>query len=108
MSDFADIIRDLPGRTKLVSYNIVTNDERPIRLPPYRISHAWKGAVKEEIDEMLEEGIIEPSNSDWSFPIVLVKKRDGSLRLCVDYRLSTVHPRWTHIQCLGLMISLTN
>ena len=86
MGDFTDIIRDLPGRTKLVSHNIVTNDERPIRLPPYRIPHAWKKAVKEEIKEMLEEGIIEPSNSDWSSPIVLVKKRDGSLRLCVDYR----------------------
>jgi len=42
--------------------------------------------VKKELQDMLQQGIIEPSSSEWSAPIVLVKKKDGSLRLCVDYR----------------------
>ena len=57
-----------------------------MRQHPYRVPHAYKDVVQQELKEMLAEGIVEPSTSDWAAPIVLVKKRDGSLRLCVDYR----------------------
>ena len=46
----------------------------------------YREAVQNEIQEMLEEGIIESSNSEWSSPIIPVKKKDGSLCLCIDYR----------------------
>ena len=42
--------------------------------------------MKKELDEMLEKGIIEATSREWASPIVMVKKKDGSLRLCVDYR----------------------
>ena len=45
-------------------------------------------AVKHEIQDMLKQGVIEPSSEEWSSPVVLVKIKDGSIRLCVDYRLN--------------------
>ena len=45
-----------------------------------------KNVVKEELDKMTKQDVIEPSSSAWASPIVLVKKKDGSIRFCVDYR----------------------
>ena len=67
-------------------HSIITTDTLPVRLPPYRLPYAYRDAVKAEIEEMLKHGVIEESYSEWSAPIVLVKKKDGTLRLCVDYR----------------------
>ena len=55
-----------------------------IKQPPYRIPYAYREEVKQELKEMLNAGIIEESNSEWASPIVLVRKKDKSLRLCVD------------------------
>jgi len=66
--------------------SIRTTTEKPITLKPYRIPHALRGEVKAALDEMLEQNIIQPSTSPWSSPTVLVRKRDNSLRVCVDYR----------------------
>ena len=86
LTDFQDVMRNTPGRTDRAEHRIETGGARPVRLPPYRLPHAYRDTVKQELDEMLKQGIIEPSSSEWSAPIVLVKKKDGSLRLCVDYR----------------------
>ena len=60
---------------------------RPVKLPPYRLPHAHQETVQREIDEMLESEIIEPSQSEWSAPIVLVKKKDDTLRLTLCLEL---------------------
>jgi hypothetical protein len=73
-----------PGKTTLVEHQIITGDAPPTRLPVYRILHAYREVVKMELDEMLQEGIIEPTSSAWSSPIVLVNKKDKSLRVCVN------------------------
>ena len=85
-NEFVEAMRDTPGRTAIIEHDIETGTARPIRLPPYRLPHAYRETVKKEIAEMLEHGVIEPSTSEWSAPIVLVKKKDGTMRFCVDYR----------------------
>ena len=84
--EFTDVLSSRPGRTQIAECSIQTGTTAPIRLPPYRLPHAYRDIVKEGLDEMEREGIIERSSSEWAFPIVLVKKKDGSLRMCVDYR----------------------
>ncbi len=71
------------GRTGLVKHAIDTGDQRPVRLPPRRIPIAKQ---KEEVQKMLDRGVIEPCQSSWASPMVLVMKKDGTTRFCVDYR----------------------
>eukprot|EP00731_Ephydatia_muelleri_P013583 Em0007g893a len=86
LCELSAVMSNSPGKTNWTEHRIETGSARSVRLPPYRIPHAYREKVEMEIQEMLEGGIITPSNSEWSSPVVLVKKKDGSLRLCVDYR----------------------
>ena len=67
-----------------MEHGIDTGTANPIRLPPYRLPHAYRETVQKELKEMMESGTIEKSSSEWAAPIVLVVK-DGSIRMCVDY-----------------------
>ena len=86
LDEFTDVLQDKPGRTTIVEHIINTGTANSVRLPPYRAPHAYKDNVESELKEMLESGIIEPSTSQWSASMVLGKKKDKSLRICVDYR----------------------
>ena len=70
----------------MIEHNIQTGDTKPIKLPPYRAPQALQAMVKQEIKDMLDLGIIEPSVSEWAALIIPILKKDESLRLCVDYR----------------------
>ncbi|UYV82907.1 hypothetical protein LAZ67_22001343, partial [Cordylochernes scorpioides] len=83
---YGDLFSSRLGRTNLAKHRIDTEDAKPIKHKPYRVSAKERDIIKEQIDEMLTEGIIGPSSSPWSFPVILVKKRDGKYRFCVDYR----------------------
>ena len=83
---FNRVFQTLPGHTTLAEHRIQTENVVPVRLPPYRIPQAFREPVHSELKEMLDHGVIERSTSDWASPMVTVKKKDGSLRLCVDYR----------------------
>jgi hypothetical protein len=58
----------------------------PIAMKPYRLDLLKRQEVEQQVEELLEKGIISHSNSPYSAPITMVKKKDGSWRLCVDYR----------------------
>ena len=79
--------KDKPfGRTDLVKHRIVTETDVPIKQPVRRPPLHLRTEAKNEVQKMLENEIIEPSDSPWASPVVLVRKKDGSLRYCVDYR----------------------
>jgi hypothetical protein len=82
---FATNDNDL-GRTTLVQHDIETGDCPPIRQPPRRIPGGQLKEFEQELDRMLAAGVIEPGQSPWASPVVLVRKKDGSVRFCVDYR----------------------
>ena len=86
LTEFGDVMSNNPGRTTVVEHQVTTTGTRPVRLSPYRLPHAYRDLVHKEVQEMLDAGIIEPSSSEWVSPIVLVNKKDGTLRLCIDYR----------------------
>nr|XP_025875985.1 uncharacterized protein LOC4347143 isoform X1 [Oryza sativa Japonica Group]XP_025875986.1 uncharacterized protein LOC4347143 isoform X1 [Oryza sativa Japonica Group]XP_025875987.1 uncharacterized protein LOC4347143 isoform X1 [Oryza sativa Japonica Group] len=62
------------------------SDAKPVFLKPYRHNPAQKDEIEKQVKEMLLSGVIQPSNSAFSSPALLVKKKDGTWRLCIDYR----------------------
>ena len=74
------------GTTDVVTHLIVTGDHRPSRQPVRRTPFALREKVDTLVREMLEQKVIEPSESPWASPIVLVQKKNGGVRFCVDYR----------------------
>ena len=87
LSEFSHIFTDLPGKTQLVQHEIKLTSATPVRSKPYPIPFATREALKQDIDEMLKLGVIRESRSSpYASPVVIVKKKDGSNRICVDFR----------------------
>ena len=82
---FAKNDQDL-GSTNIVKHDINTGTEPPIKHQPRRFPKPQEQEIEKQVNELLEQGLIKPGNGPWSSPIVLVKKKDGSVRMCVDYR----------------------
>ena len=79
------------GCTHLAEHDINTGDHPPIKQNPRRLPLVQGDEARKQIEELLKSGLVKPINSPWASPIVLVKKKDSTLRLCVDYRkLNTV------------------
>ena len=74
------------GRTTIAHHKIDTGDYAPVNQMPYRLSPSDRENVQSQIETMLKQGIVRDSRSPWASPVILVDKKDGSKRFCVDYR----------------------
>ena len=86
LSEFSDVFDDKLDTCNVTSHKINTGRSTPIKQRPRRLPYAYRDEADQQIQEMLANGIITPSVSPWSSPIVLVRKKNGDLRFCVDYR----------------------
>ena len=82
---FVDNMKDLT-QTNILQATFDTGGSPPIKQRPYKNPLARQHKLDEQINEMLEAGIVSPSSSPWSSPVVIVPKRDGTQRICIDYR----------------------
>lgn len=82
---FRSIPSDVIGCTHCVKHSIVTHSP-PIKQRYYPVSPYKQKLIDKELDEMIESGIVERSTSAWSSPVLLVPKKDGTQRFCVDFR----------------------
>ena len=74
------------GRTNLVEHTIDMGSNRPIRESLRRHPRAHLNEIEHQVDELLQNDFVEPAAGPWASNVVLVKKKDGSFCLCVDYR----------------------
>ena len=84
--EFDDVLTDVPGRTSVIEHKVVLNSETPVYKRPYTMPYAVREKVEQEVKNMLNAGIVEKSKSAYGAPIVVVQKKDASMRLCIDYR----------------------
>ncbi|KAJ8763668.1 hypothetical protein K2173_003140 [Erythroxylum novogranatense] len=88
--EFPDVFpEELPGLPPLREIEFPVEllpGTTPILIPPYRMAPAELRELKVQLEDLLEKGYIRPSSSPWGAPVLFMKKKDGSLRMCVDYR----------------------
>ena len=85
------------GRTHVIQHRVNTGNAPPVQLGPHRMSPPQCAIIEQQVQEMLTDDIIEQSTGKFCSPVVLVKKKDGSHRFCVDYCLlnfRTIKNRW--------------
>ncbi|GJX59334.1 hypothetical protein Tco_0290724 [Tanacetum coccineum] len=88
--DFPEVFpEDLPGLppTRQVEFQIdLVPGAAPVARAPYRLAPSEMKELSEQLKELSDKGLIRPSSSPWGAPVLFVKKKDGSFRMCIDYR----------------------
>ena len=81
IKEFSSVLTPKLGLTKLIEYKINLSDQKVIRLPPYKLSPPKMEVMRNHINKLLEQGVIEPSTSPYSSPSFLVPKGHDKHRL---------------------------
>ena len=85
ITQYREVFPDVPSKTNLIEHDVDVGDSAPIKQHPYRVSPMKKELLDKEVQYMLENDIIEESQSNWSSPCILVPKHDGGFRFCTDF-----------------------
>ena len=107
---FAKSSNDL-GKCSILKHRIDTAEAAPVRQPMRRTAQAFESEEEKYLKEQLDAGVIQPSNSAWSSPIVMIRKKTGDVRVCIDYRklnertIKDAYPLPRIDMCLGCLSS---
>ena len=97
LKQYSDIFTDIPKVTNLMEHKVELTNHDPIRCKAYPMPYKMQEVIDKEIESMLTMGVIERSEAPYASPLVLVKKTDGTYRVCVNFK-----PLKTLSQCLIL------
>ena len=86
ISNFQDVFSEKPGETNLIEHKIELTSDEPVKSKMYPMPYMVREEIRKEIQTMLDLKIIERSEAPYVSPVVLVRKKDGTNRFCVDYR----------------------
>ena len=86
VDEFSHRFRDTPGTSSLIEHEVNLTSEVPVYSKPYPISYKARESLKKDIGDMLKMGVIRESKSPYASPVVVTSKRDGTNRVCLDFR----------------------
>ena len=110
---YPDVFSSVPGKTSSIEHVIRLTTDVPVHRKPYPMHQTLTKDFNDEVDKMIELGIIEPSTSPYCSPVVMVRKEDKTWRLCIDFRalndvtLFDAEPMPTREEALGNFVGDT-
>ena len=81
---YKDLFKTIPGIAQVEEFRIRTGDSKPVKVPPRLIPQAYYHEVNSQIKDMCDRNIIRLSSSPWLSPPVMVGKKDGTIRFCIE------------------------
>ena len=84
--EYEHLLPDIPSQTDMIYHDVIIETDQPVKQHPYRMNPVKQQHLKDEVKYLLDNDFIEPSQSSYSSPCILVPKPDGSYRMCTDYR----------------------
>ena len=85
-NQFSSLFTEAPGTTDLAQHHIKLTSDEPVRSRPYPVPYSMRESLKKDIADMIKMRVIRESDSPYASPVVVVKKKDNTNRVCVDYR----------------------
>ena len=85
-NQFSSLFTEAPGTTDLAQHHIKLTSDEPVRSRPYPVPYSMRESLKKDIADMIKMGVIRESDLPYASPVVVVKKKDNTNRVCLDYR----------------------